>query len=89
MAKDQRYQQVHRSITNRRIKTLDQLFAVIPRSTVARDIHCSAGQLDRKLKDIGKFRLGDLFTLARLAEVRNIDILSLAAAQYEANHAAK
>lgn len=85
MERDKRYRKVQHSIINRRIKTLDQIFDIIPGATIAKDIHLSPGQMETKLQDIEKFRLGDLFHLAKVVKVHNIEILALAAAQYQAN----
>jgi hypothetical protein len=86
MPRDDRYNQIKHSILNHHIETFNQIFDLIPKTVVAKDLHVS---LDPKLKNIGKFRLGDHFNLATLARVKNIEILTLAAAQHEANKKTK
>jgi hypothetical protein len=86
MGKSEKYPAAARSINMRRIKQSDEIFKIIPKHIVSKELHMSPDVLDKKLKQIEKFYLGDIFELAALFGVDNIVLLEIAAKQHQSNN---
>lgn len=83
MAKDERYRAARGVIEQDDLQLLSQVFKVIPKTIVAKDLGLSASRLNDKLNQIEKFTLKEVFAMATLFEVDSIKIFELASAQYE------
>lgn len=82
MEKDERYKAVKRLIEKGDITEFNEMFTYIPKTVVARDLGAAPARFSEKMNLIEKFTLQDMFSIAKLLEVENIDILRLADNQY-------
>lgn len=64
------------------MKTINELFDVVPKTTVATDLHINLKRLNKLIVDPMKFTFQDMVKLATLLEVDEPRIMSLVYNQY-------
>ena len=70
MEKDERYKAVKRLIEKGDITEFNEMFTYIPKTVVARDLGAAPARFSEKMNLIEKFTLQDMFTIAKLLEIR-------------------
>ena len=76
---DLRYVKVKIGLTEGKIKSLDEVFKIIPITHIARKLNLNAVRLQSKIKDPSTFRVSELQAFAKLID---IDFLALMAFIY-------
>ena len=82
MVKDSRYTLVKDQISLGRLKTLRDIFGIIPKTVVLTDMHIHNQRFNEILADVSLFQLLELYELAALIEVDGKIVLDLAHEQY-------
>lgn len=82
MAKDRRYSTVKNLISGNYIKTFREIFDTVPKSVVAKDLGFNSERINRLMNEVDRFIVKDLFKLASLIEVDEIEIMKLICNQY-------
>jgi hypothetical protein len=82
--KDNRYMRLKQLILHGDIHTLAEIFEIVPKTTVARDMKISLDRFDRKVKEIERFSLREFFKLTALLEVDEIAVFKLFVADVQA-----
>lgn len=82
MVKDSRYTLVKDQISLGRLKTLRDIFGIIPKTVVSKDMRIHNQRFNDMLYDVSLFVLKELYELAALIEVDGKIILDLAHQQY-------
>jgi hypothetical protein len=89
MTKDKRYTLVKNQISGGYVKTFREIFEIIPKTVVSKDLKIHNLRFGNMLNDMARFELGDLYRIAALIEVDEKIILDLAHAQYLADKKGK
>jgi hypothetical protein len=82
MAKDRRYNTVKNLILGGYIKTFSEIFDTIPKSVVAHDLGFNYVRMNNLIRDVERIIIKDLFKLASLIEIDEMDIMRLVYNQY-------
>lgn len=85
MTKDKRYVLVKNQISGGFLKTFREIFDIIPKTVVSKDLKMHNVRFGNMLNDTTRFELGDLYRIAALIDVEEKVILDLAHAQYLAD----
>jgi len=85
MTKDKRYTLVKNQISGGYIKTFREIFDIIPKTVVGKDLKIHNVRFGNMLNDTTLLELGDLYRIAALIDVDEKIILDLAHAQYLAD----
>ena len=65
------------------IHTLNEVYDTVPKTVVARDLGFNSDRITKLFNNVELFYLKDLFKLADLVEVDEMDILKLVCNQYQ------
>lgn len=84
MTKDKRYKTVKNLILGKYIKTLNEIFDTIPYTVVAKNLGIENDRFSLRIGDVERWRIKELFRLAKLIEVEEIEILILLNNQHKA-----
>ena len=76
-------------ITGGYMKTINELFETIPKTTVARDLGTNLARLNKMIADPQNFTFRDMVRIAGLIEVDEMAILKLVYNQYAATKKTK
>ena len=82
MVKDRRYAVVKNLIDTGYIKSFGDIFNVIPKSVIARDLGMNNLRFSKLMKNVDLFLLRDLFRLATFLEVEETVLMNLIYQQY-------
>lgn len=85
MEKDRRYTTVKHLISGGHVKTFREIFDIIPKSVVARDLGMNNMRFTRLINHVEQFLLKDLFRFAIFLEVDNMILLEMINRQYWAD----
>jgi hypothetical protein len=89
MAKDKRYTISRKLIESGDVKSLADLFDIVPPSVVARDFKTNYTRFTKLAANPELFRLKEIYTLADLFEVDSVKMFALANATYQKKNAKK
>lgn len=82
MVKDKRYSTVKNLILGGYIKNFRDIFDVVPKSVVVKDLKTNNQRFTRMMDNVGLFYTRELFKIAELIEVDEIEIMKLVCNQY-------
>lgn len=82
MAKDKRYTTVKNLISAGYIKTFSEIFDTIPKSVIAADLGFNGERINKLMNNVGLFIVKDLFKLAELIGMDEIEVMKLVCNQY-------
>lgn len=82
MSKDRRYITVKNLISAGYIKTLNEIFDTVPKSVVAADLGFNSIRINTLMASVDKFIVKDLFKLAELLEIEEIEMMKLVCNQH-------
>lgn len=85
MAKDKRYNTVKNLISAGYIKTFMEIFDTVPKSVIAADLGFNNDRINNLMANVERFIVKDLFKLASLIEVEEIEIMKLICNQHVAD----
>jgi hypothetical protein len=85
MVKDKRYSTVKKLIVSDQLNSFPEIFDIIPKSVVAKDLGMNNMRFSRLMNDVGRFMLKDLHRLADFIEVEGAILVMLADKQFMAN----
>ena len=85
MVKDKRYSTVKKLIVSDQLNSFPEVFDIIPKSVVAKDLGMNNMRFSRLMNDVGRFMLKDLHRLADFIEVEGAILVMLADKQFMAN----
>lgn len=77
MAKDRRYNTVKNLISGGFIKSLNEIYDTIPKSVIAEDLGFNSTRINNLIAHVDRFIAKDLFKLAELIGVDEIEIMKL------------
>lgn len=80
--KDKRYILVGHCIKDGRITTFQGIFDLLPKSVLAAGLWMNNAHFEKLRNNISLFRVRDLFRIAELLEITELDILILVKNQY-------
>jgi hypothetical protein len=89
MAKDRRYGTVKNLITGGFIKSFGEIFDILPKSVVARDLGMNNVRFSKLIANVDLFTLKDLFHFATLLEIEELVLLNLVHQQHLAKKKSK
>lgn len=89
MVKDKRYKLVKDQISGGHIKTFSEIFDIIPKTVVLKDLHIHNQRFNELMSDVRLFTLLQLYELAALIEIDGKIILDMAHHQYLADQKKK
>lgn len=75
--KDRRYKTIRNLIAAGYIKTFRQIFGIIAKSQVARDLKTNNGRFTRRKHQVDQFKMWQVFRLADLLEMEEGTVLEL------------
>ena len=87
--KDRRYAIAKNLITTGYIKTFRDLFEIIPKTTMARDLGMNNMRFSRLLNHVEDFVLTDIFRMAYLLEITEPEMVNIIYSQYKADNPRK
>jgi hypothetical protein len=82
MPKDRRYITVKNLISAGYIKTFREIFDTVPKSVIAADLGFNNDRINNLMANVDRFIVKDLFKLASLIEVEEIEIMKLICNQH-------
>lgn len=82
MAKDRRYNTVKNLISGGFIKSLNEIYDTIPKSVIAEDLGFNSTRINNLIAHVDRFIAKDLFKLAELIGVDEIEIMKLVCNQH-------
>ena len=85
MVKDKRYNTVKKLIVSEQLNSFPEIFDIIPKSVVAKDLGMNNMRFSRLMNDMGRFMLEDLHRMADFIEVDGTILVMLADKQFKAN----
>ena len=85
MVKDKRYSIVKKLIVSDQLNSFPEIFDIIPKSVVAKDLGMNNMRFSRLVNDVGQFMLKDLHRLADFIEVEGAILVMLADKQFMTN----
>lgn len=85
MTKDRRYTLVKNQISGGHLTAFREIFDIIPKTVVGKDLKIHNIRFNELLHDISRFEMGELYQIAGLIEVEEIAIVNLAHSQYLAD----
>lgn len=77
MVKDRRYHALKTYIDSGQIKSITEIFDIVPKSTIVKDTGINFTRLTNKINDPEKFTVKDLNTIAQLIEVDSRKLFNL------------
>jgi hypothetical protein len=77
-----KYGAIRPMFEERTIRTLEDIFKYIPKSTVAEEIGRKGATLDRYIKNVDNFPIEDIRSIGRLFELSLSEMLKLVEAQF-------
>jgi len=80
---DHRYATVGYLIKNGRITCFRQMFNILPKSVMAADLHMNNLRFGKLMHKVSLFRVKDLFRIAQLLDIHELEILNLIYQQYK------
>lgn len=83
MPRDPRYKNVKNLISGGYITAFREIFGVIPKTVVARDLGMNNTRFSRLIVNVDKFVLKDLFLIASFIEVDEQTLINLVIQQYQ------
>jgi hypothetical protein len=89
MPKDRRYITVKNLISAGYIKTFREIFDTVPKSVIAADLGFNNDRINNLMANVDRFIVKDLFSLASLIEVEEIEIMKLICNQHVADKKGK
>lgn len=89
MTRDKRYSTVKKLISGNYIQTLSELFDTVPKSVVAKDLGLNGVRINNLINNVGRFYVKDLFKLAEVVGVDEIEIMKLICNQHAADKKSK
>jgi hypothetical protein len=87
--KTEKYAAIKPMVEEGSIRLLEDIFKYIPKYPVADKIGRKGATLDRYLKNVAGFPIGDIRAVATLFDLRLCDMLKLVEAQYMKQHSSK
>lgn len=84
MTKDRRYTIVKNLISSGHIKSFNDIFDIIPRSVIARDLGMNYMRFTKLMNNLDLFVIKDVFQLAVFLEIDEMILLNLIYQQYKA-----
>jgi hypothetical protein len=85
MMKDERYSTVKKLISSKQLSVFREIFEIVPKSVVARDLGMTNRGVERLTHRVEDFALKDLFKFADFLEIDRMDIIQMVYAQYIAD----
>lgn len=85
MVKDRRYSTVKKLLVSDQLNSFPEIFDIVPKSVVARDLGMNNMRFSRLMNDLGRFTLEELHRLADLIEIDGEIVVMLANKQFMAN----
>ena len=85
MVKDRRYSTVKKLLVSDQLNSFPEIFDIVPKSVVARDLGMNNMRFSRLMNDLGRFTLEELHRLADLIEIDGDIVVMLANKQFMAN----
>lgn len=82
MAKDRRYNTVKNLISGGFIKSLNEIYDTIPKSVIAEDLGFNSTRINNLIAHVDRFIAKDLFKLAELIGVDELEIMKLVCNQH-------
>jgi hypothetical protein len=82
MPKDRRYITVKNLISAGYIKTFREIFDTVPKSVIAADLGFNNDRINNLMANVDRFIVKDLFKLASLIEVEEVEIMKLICNQH-------
>jgi hypothetical protein len=82
MQLDSRYDLIEVMIAKGNITQLSDIFKYIPKTVVAKNLGIKVARFSAMIKKVQKFRLEELFQIARHCKITRMRILQLAEAEY-------
>lgn len=89
MAKDKRYSTCKKLISGGYIETFREIFDTVPKSVVAQDLGINGVRMNKLMANVDRFITKDLFKLATLIEVSELEVMKLICNQYNADKKTK
>jgi hypothetical protein len=89
MVKDRRYTTVKKIITGGYMHSFGEIFDIVPKSVVARDLGINNMRFSKLINQPALFSLKDTFRFAALLEVDDMVLISLIYSQIQANRKSK
>jgi hypothetical protein len=86
MEKDRRYYTIKKLIISGSLESFREIFEIIPRSIVARDLGTHPVRLKNAISNLELFYLGEIYKLASLFEVTEAKMLQLINEQHMADN---
>lgn len=85
MVKDKRYINAKNLILGGHIKTFRELFDAVPKTVIAQDLGINNVRFNDIMNDVGRFFIKDMFKLAELMDIPEIEIMKLICNQHVAD----
>jgi hypothetical protein len=85
MVKDRRYSTLKKLLASDQLNSFQEIFDIIPKSVVARDLGMNNMRFSKLMNDLGRFTLEDLHRMADFIEVDGTTMVMLADKQFMAN----
>lgn len=89
MVKDKRYTNAKNLILAGHVKTFRDLFDSVPKSVIARDLGINNVRFNELMNDVGRFFVKDMFKLAELLDIPEIEVMKLICNQHGADRKGK
>lgn len=83
MARDRRYKNVKNLITAGYVIAFREIFDIIPKSVVARDLGMNNTRFSTLIANVDKFLLKDLFLIASFIDIDEQTLVNLILQQYQ------
>lgn len=87
--KDKRYTIAKNLILTGHVKSFRDIFEIVPKSTVSRDLGMNYIRFFRLINNVNQFFLTDIFRIAALLEISNSEMVKIIYDQYEADQKRK
>ena len=85
MGKDRRYDVLAKLINTNNLNTFNEIFDIVPRSVVARDLGKNSADINKIAKDVQRLSVRHIFQLATFAQIDATGIFDLINNQYLEN----
>ena len=82
MEKDRRYVHIKSLISGGYIKSFREIFSIIPKSVVARDLGMNNMRFSRLMNNVDQFSLKDILRLATFLEIDEMILINLVYQQF-------
>lgn len=82
MVKDKCYTNAKNLILGGHIKTFRELFDAVPKTVIAHDLGINNVRFNELMNNVGRFFVKDMFRLAELMEIPEIEVMKLICNQH-------